>query len=150
MISGLVLLASRAARPGAVRRVGPALGLAVGVAQAFALLPGISRSGATIVTGLFCGLERRTAGRFAFLLAAPALAGAGLHEAWQGLAAAPGSEATVGPGAGALAVGALAAAVTGTGCLLVLLRVVERGRLHWFAAYCLPAGAAMLALGLLA
>ncbi len=149
MVTGLALLASRAARPGAVERVGVGRGLIVGVAQACALFPGVSRSGATIVTGLFCGLERRTAGRFAFVLAVPALAGAGLWELWQVLCGPPAAVQGAGLSMPALACGALAAALSGTACLLLLLRVVERGQLHWFAAYCLPVGAAMVALGLL-
>jgi undecaprenyl-diphosphatase len=48
---------------------------------------------------------------------------------------------------GLMAVGALVSALSGAVCLAFLLRVAERGRLHWFAVYCLPAGAAMLLLG---
>jgi len=55
-------------------------GLIVGVAQAFALIPGVSRSGATLTAGLFCGMERETAARFSFLLGLPAVTLAGLFE----------------------------------------------------------------------
>ena len=51
--------------------------IVIGVAQAFAVFPGVSRSGSTITTGLFLGLTRETAARFSFLLSAPLIAGAG-------------------------------------------------------------------------
>ena len=55
-------------------------GIVVGIAQAFALIPGVSRSGATLTAGLFCGMERETAARFSFLLGLPAITLAGLFE----------------------------------------------------------------------
>ncbi len=55
-------------------------GIVVGLAQAFALVPGVSRSGATLTAGLFCGMERETAARFSFLLGLPAVTLAGLYE----------------------------------------------------------------------
>jgi undecaprenyl-diphosphatase len=61
--------------------VGWSQGIAVGVAQALALIPGTSRSGITITTGLFAGLDRATAARYAFLLGIPITAGAGMKEA---------------------------------------------------------------------
>jgi undecaprenyl-diphosphatase len=64
-----------------LERVGWARGIAVGIAQALALIPGTSRSGITITTGLFTGLDRATAARYAFLLGIPITAGAGLKEA---------------------------------------------------------------------
>jgi undecaprenyl-diphosphatase len=57
-------------------------GLLVGVGQAFALIPGASRSGTTITAALFSGLERSTAARFSFLLSLPAIAAAGMKEGW--------------------------------------------------------------------
>jgi undecaprenyl-diphosphatase len=81
VIGALVLLA--ADRLGFKRRdledVGPRTALAVGFSQALALLPGISRSGATISTGLALGLNRESAARFSFLLATPITLGAGLY-----------------------------------------------------------------------
>lgn len=95
---GLVMLAAdRRARPAPSPRrtrrhpgdppddplehVGWGPGLAVGIAQALALIPGTSRSGITITTGLFTGLDRATAARYAFLLGIPITAGAGMKEA---------------------------------------------------------------------
>jgi len=95
---GLVMLAAdRQARPAPPPRrthsnpgdrpddplehIGWGQGLAVGIAQALALIPGTSRSGITITTGLFTGLDRATAARYAFLLGIPITAGAGMKEA---------------------------------------------------------------------
>jgi undecaprenyl-diphosphatase len=143
-VTGLVLFLSRFAGAARVERVGPGRGFLIGMAQAAALLPGISRSGSTIVAGCFVGLERRTAARFSFLLAVPALVAA---TGWE-LRHLVGDAAETFPPVPALAVGTLTSVVVGTVCLLVLLRIVERGRLHWFAAYCVPVGLAMMVAGL--
>jgi undecaprenyl-diphosphatase len=82
--AGVMWAADRRAAPPAstagdpIERVGWGTGLAVGLAQALALIPGTSRSGITLTTGLFAGLDRPTAARFAFLLGIPVTAGAGL------------------------------------------------------------------------
>ena len=142
-VTGLILAASRFSPAPSGDRVGPGRGFVVGISQAAAVLPGISRSGATIVTGCLLGVERRTAARFSFLLAVPALAGAAVWKCGQGLSLFFGPSAADGATVplAALGVGALISAATGVACLLFLLEVVEKGRLHWFAAYCLPAGA---------
>jgi undecaprenyl-diphosphatase len=63
-------------------QIGWADGLTIGIAQALAVFPGASRSGVTIVAGLFRGLDRETAARFSFLLSVPAIAAAALKKAW--------------------------------------------------------------------
>jgi undecaprenyl-diphosphatase len=149
-VTGLLLLSSRWSPAPRTDRVDARRGFVIGMAQAAALLPGISRSGATIVTGCLLGVERRAAGRFSFLLAVPAMVGAALwelHRASAAPQAAAGQDELI--RMGALAAGVLVSTLVGTVCLLFLLRVVERGRLHWFAAYCLPAGAAMVLGGLI-
>jgi undecaprenyl-diphosphatase len=146
MITGLVLLAARLAPRGKIERVGPLRGVLVGVAQAFALLPGISRSGSTIVAGYFLGIRRPAAARFSFLLAIPALAGAMVLEGGRALADATAGTTTVKDPA-ALVAGTGIAAIVGWICLVFLLRVVKKGKLHWFAAYCLPAGLSLILYG---
>jgi undecaprenyl-diphosphatase len=147
-VTGCVLLAVRMARMPRTDRVGPLRGLAIGIVQAFALLPGISRSGVTISAGCMLGVDRRTAGRFSFLAAVPVLIGASLYKLFAA-GRALGGEQDVLIDVGALAAGTLVSAVVGAACLLLLLRLVEGGRLHWFAAYCLPAGVLMVLLGTL-
>ena len=77
-LTGLILALTRLARPGHIGLMGAGLGraLLVGVAQAMAICPGISRSGSTIACGLFLRLERSFAARFSFVLSIPAILGA--------------------------------------------------------------------------
>jgi undecaprenyl-diphosphatase len=117
--------------------------LAVGVAQSLALLPGISRSGSTIVTARWLGLSARTAAEFSFLMSIPALGGAMAIEALKMLRGG-GVDAV---GIPALAVGFVVAAVVGVGALSVLIRVLVAERFWLFGVYCLIAGA--VAAGLL-
>jgi len=102
----------------------------IGVAQAFALFPGISRSGITIATGLYLGLEREAAARFAFLMGTPIIAGAGLWKA----------RTLFGPGAtsvatGPLVVGMAAAAISGLIAIGFLLAYLRRASTDVFVAY---------------
>ena len=145
-VTGAILFADKYAPPGAVAAVGWLRALLIGVAQAVAVLPGISRSGATIVTGHFLGLHRELAARFSFLLAAPAMAGAMAVELLRSLAAEGGVPGPTGSEIAGLICGTAAAALVGGVCLTWLLRVIHRGRLHWFAAYCLPMGALLVTL----
>jgi undecaprenyl-diphosphatase len=108
--------------------------LLVGVAQAVALVPGISRSGTTIAAGLARRLEGAEAARFSFLLAIPAIAGAGFVEGLE-----LGGRGQL---SGTVWVGMLTAAVAGYASIALLLRALVRFGLLPFAAYCLLAGTA--------
>ena len=118
--------------------------LLVGLAQALAIFPGISRSGATIAAGLARGLRREPAARFSFLLATPVILGAGLLKVVD--LAQMGGLAVQAP---TLVVGFLAAAVVGFGCIYFLLRYLQRRRLYPFAVYCAVAGVACLLVALI-
>jgi undecaprenyl-diphosphatase len=113
----------------------------VGVAQAAALVPGLSRSGATIAAGMMSGLERRTAARFSFLLSIPTIAAANGVE-WLRLE--PG-DLTASGGLSVLLVGAVASGIAGFLALGLLLRILGRTSLRGFAYYCGAAGALTLA-----
>jgi len=117
--------------------------LLVGLAQALAILPGLSRSGATIAAGLARGLKREQAARFSFLLATPIILGAGLLKLVD-LAQVGGLAAQ----APALVAGFLAASLVGFGCIYFLLRYLQRRRLYPFAVYCAVAGLACLLVAL--
>lgn len=106
----------------------------LGVAQGFGVLPGISRSGITISTALYAGMDRKTAGEYSFLLSIPAILGA-LVLTLRDLDAL-GAHIS----AGAVVAGCLAAALVGYLALTVLLRLVRAGRLYLFAAYLVPLG----------
>ena len=138
LITGAVLLATRLRRRGD-RSVGPGVGFLIGVAQAAALLPGISRSGLTISAAIFLGVPRQEAARFSFLLSIPAIGGAFLYT----MASQPTGVFEV--PAGPSAVAFLAALASGCVAILLLLRAVKRGRFELFGVYCLLAGAVALA-----
>ena len=106
----------------------------IGCAQAFALLPGISRSGSTIVMGVLCGLSRGQAATFSFLLAIPAISGATLLEAKDILE--HGAQTPLLH----LAIGAGVSFVVGLASLHGLILLLERSRLHWFAYWLIPFG----------
>ncbi len=102
----------------------------IGVAQALALFPGVSRSGITIASGLLLGLEREAAARFSFLMAVPVIAGAGLFKArdlvGQDLVGATGDQ---------LAVGVIAASVFGLLAIALLLRFLRTNPTTVFILY---------------
>ena len=117
--------------------------LVIGTVQGFAAMPGLSRSGSTIVAGLFLGLDRETAARYSFLLSIPAVAGAAL------LSAFPLPDQSAFPWL-AVAVGAVVAGAVGYAALCLLIRLVKKGRLHVFAPYCWAMAAAAAAGGFFA
>jgi undecaprenyl-diphosphatase len=105
----------------------------VGTVQGCAIIPGISRSGSTIAALLMRGVDGETAARFSFLLALPAVLGAALLSLKDLDAAAGGSVAPY-------FAGTLAALLIGLLCIHLLMGVIRRRRLHWFALYCWFAG----------
>lgn len=115
--------------------------LMIGVAQCFAILPGISRSGTTLAAGLKTGLDTESAVRFAFLMAAPAIAGAGL------IMTLKGDWSNGGLPHLSLAVGTLVSFLSSLVAMKLMVAVVARRRLGWFAAYCALLGVAAIVLG---
>ena len=117
--------------------------LIVGTAQAFALIPGVSRSGSTITAGLFCGLTREAAVRFSFLLSTPLIAGAALLKAHElqkeGLPA--GMHAPV-------LVGVIVSALVGYAAIAWLIGYLQSNSLRLFIIYRIVAGVVVIALAL--
>lgn len=116
--------------------------LIIGGAQMFALVPGVSRSGSTIIAALFLGMQRPDAARFSFLLGIPAIAGAGIFEL-KDAAAAMGGDAWA-----PIAVGTATAFVSGYLSIAWLLKYLGRKTLAPFALYRI--GLALILLGLVA
>lgn len=114
--------------------------IAIGLLQSLAIGPGISRSGSTISAGLMTGLRREACATFSFLIAVPVIGGAALLVIKDILGGAGGVYRT-----DVLVTGTITSFVVGVAALRVLLKVVARGKLHWFAYYCLIAGAATIA-----
>ena len=145
--AGLLVLGPRMASgtPKAVS-MRPSQALWIGLAQAFAILPGISRSGSTIVVGLLCGLERRQAARFSLLLALPVMLGGAAVDLFK-LARQPVPELAAGAlQVGPLLAGVLTAFALGLVAIRLLLLAVQRAKLAWFGLYCAVVAAVALAL----
>ena len=110
----------------------------MGVAQAFAVIPGLSRSGSTIATGLLCGVKKDEVTRFSFLMVIVPILG----EAFLDVAGGEFSQSTV--GALPLLLGFAAAFVSGLFACKVMIAMVRKVRLHWFALYCAAVGLACI------
>lgn len=108
--------------------------LIVGLFQAFAVAPGVSRSGSTIVSGLMQGFRRDVAAKFAFLIAIPALLGATVLEAKDLF------DSEMSADLGPIAAGTVVSFLVGIACLNLLLKFITQRRLHWFGWYCLVVG----------
>lgn len=115
--------------------------LLVGVAQAIATCPGISRSGSTICAGTFVGFDRKFAVRYSFLMSIPAVIGANLLSIVD--AAKAGIDFSQMP---VYLVGVVTAAVSGYFSIRLIRMVADRGRFGWFAVYCWAVGAVTLIL----
>jgi undecaprenyl-diphosphatase len=135
--AGLLVVAERVGRGRRpLHELGAGRATAVGVGQAIAIIPAISRSGATIAAGQLCGLDRESATRFSFLMAAPILLGSGVFEALQN-----GSQAVSRDEWTAIAAGSAAAFIVGFASIGWLLRYVNRHTLLPFALYTAVLGA---------
>jgi undecaprenyl-diphosphatase len=144
IVFGLVLLAAeevgRKARP--IEDINGTDGIVIGVFQAMALVPGVSRSGATISAGLFRGFDRPSAARYSFLLSVPAVVLSGLFEL---KSIVDGSE-HVHTGAGSLIIATVLAFVVGYWSIAFLLRYVARHSTIVFVVYRVALGVLVLAL----
>ena len=129
---GILWLADRTGgRSKGVHDVTLPVAIAIGAAQALALVPGISRSGISISAARFAGLDRAAAARFSFLMATPITAGAVLFEVRRLASGEAGVDASLGP----LVVGMLAAFVSGALAISILLRYLQKSSLDVFVGY---------------
>ncbi len=141
LITGAILWSTRWLKPRtAPARLTASTALLVGLAQALAIMPGISRSGTTIAAALWRGIDPREAAEFSFLMAVVVIAGTGLLQAGDALSAA-------GPQLGAGHAWAFGGAlVSGVAAIKFLVMLLRHGRFHNFAPYCAAVGLLTLAL----
>ena len=137
LVTGLVLWLTRYVK-GEEKGAG-AMGaidaLMIGIAQGVAIIPGISRSGATISTGIFCRLNRELAGKFSFLLSIPAVLGAAFLKF---------RKIDTGSEIGVTLIGMTVAFVIGLLSLKLLMKIIRAGKLSGFAYYCWAMGILMI------
>lgn len=136
LFTGLLLFCTRF-RDGS-HQLGYFTSVLIGVAQAVALIPGISRSGATISTGLLAGIRKENAFRFSLLLAVPAIAGAAVFE----IANTADRTCDAPP----LILGAIISMVVSYVAIRLLQRIVTHRHLHLFAYYCWALGLSVIVL----
>jgi undecaprenyl-diphosphatase len=141
-VLGLALLAAErvATHDRPLERITTRDGIAMGFAQALALVPGVSRSGATITAGLFLGFDRPSAARFSFLLSVPAVVLSGLFEFATNLS--DDRQA----GLGALAIATVFAFIVGYASIAILLRYLARHTTIVFVVYRVALGSLVLVL----
>lgn len=143
LITSLLLLLTQLAPP-KKKEVNIGSAIIIGLAQTLAILPGISRSGATISTALYLGIDREKATRFSFLMVLIPIFGASFFEVME-LASAAEPPATV---TSSLLTGAMAAFLSGLLACSWMLKIVRRGKLAYFSIYTAIAGILAIYFGL--
>ncbi len=139
LVGGMLLLTAALlafayyARPREKEQISYRDAFIIGIAQAVAALPGLSRSGSTIATGLLLGNRKEAGARFSFLMVLAPILGEMMLETASG-------DLTASVGGAQLTAGFAAAFVTGCAACKFMLEIVKRGKLIWFALYCAAAG----------
>lgn len=139
IVTGITLLFGLKVPPEGkpMEKLNAAVVIAMGCAQALAVLPGISRSGSTIMCALFLGMSRQVGARFSFLMAVPVIGGAGLLMVKDLLENNQALSADLMTAYGA---GFVAALISGFFALAFLMKLLEGNRFFFFGFYCLPMG----------
>ena len=143
MVTALLLAFSYHAKPRQRENISPLHAFIIGIAQALAVLPGLSRSGSTIATGLLLGNKKERLAQFSFLMVIPPILGEALLDV-KDMAEVGVSNAMAGLSPVALLVGFLAAFVSGCLACKWMIDIVKRGKLIWFAIYCTVVGIAAI------
>ncbi len=141
LVTALLLVFSYYAKPRQRERITLRDAFIIGVAQACAVMPGLSRSGSTIATGLLLGNKKESLAQFSFLMVIPPILGEALLDVLKGL---KGEDTFGNIDVLPLAVGFVAAFVSGCLACKWMINVVKRGKLVWFGVYCAVAGAVTL------
>jgi undecaprenyl-diphosphatase len=132
--AGLLFLQRFSSTSRTIREVGWKDAIVIGIGQVFALLPGLSRSGTTMSVGVYRGFKQEDAAHFSFLMAIPTIAGAAVFKFKDFLKAGMSSSAFIDIG-----VGVVISALTSLIAIGLLLRVARKGKMQWFAVYCVAA-----------
>lgn len=148
LVTASLLAFSYWAKPRQRENISPWHAFVIGIAQALAVLPGLSRSGSTIATGLLLGNSKQKLAQFSFLMVIPPILGEALLDvkdmAEQGVNVAMGGLST-----SSLIIGFLAAFVSGCIACKWMINIVKKGKLIWFALYCAIVGILAIVLPLL-
>ena len=146
LIVGIMLLVTAAllafsyfAKPRQKENISPVHAFVIGIAQACAVMPGLSRSGSTIATGLLLGNKKEKLAQFSFLMVIPPILGEALLDV-KDMFQVGVSEAMGGISPVSLLVGFLAAFITGCIACKWMVNLVKKGKLVWFAVYCAIVG----------
>ena len=147
LVTATLLAFSYFAKPRKREEISPLHAFIIGIGQAFAVLPGLSRSGTTIATGLLLGNKKERMAQFSFLMVIPPVLGEALLDVMD-IAERGFSTAMDGISPVALIVGFIAAFVTGCLACQWMINIVKKGKLIWFAAYCVIIGILAIIFGL--
>lgn len=138
IVTAILLTFSYFAKPRQKENISPLHAFIIGLGQALAVLPGLSRSGTTIATGLLLGDKKEKMAQFSFLMVIPPILGEALLDLLKGL---KGEEALSGIDAFPMLVGFIAAFVSGCLACKWMINIVKKGKLVYFGIYCAIAGA---------
>lgn len=148
MVTASLLAFSYWAKPRQRETISPWHAFVIGIAQALAVLPGLSRSGSTIATGLLLGNKKERLAQFSFLMVIPPILGEALLDV-KDMAEMGVSQAMAGISTLSLAVGFIAAFVCGCLACKWMINIVKKGKLIWFALYCAVVGLATIIIPLI-
>ena len=129
-VTGTIMMLTKKI-PNGQKEVNGSRAFLIGIAQAMAIMPGLSRSGSTIFTGMLLGINRETAARFSFIMSIPAILGAAVIKLGDLINSPPGRDELLGIG-----IGTVASVISGYFAIILLMGIVKKGRLHWFGYYC--------------
>ena len=156
MITATLLAFSYWAKPRQRENISPLHAFIIGIAQAVAVLPGLSRSGSTIATGLILGNKKERLAQFSFLMVIPPILGEALLDAKKLISGETATAVADAAQSGAtsigtipLIIGFLAAFIVGCIACKWMINIVKKGKLIWFAVYCAIVGLATIIIPLL-
>lgn len=147
LVTALLLAFSYFAKPRQREQISPWHAFIIGIGQAIAVMPGLSRSGTTIATGMLLGNKKEKLAAFSFLMVIPPVLGEALLDI-KDIAEVGFETAMSGISISALIVGFLAAFITGCLACRWMINLVKKGKLIWFAVYCAIVGILAICFGL--